>query len=370
LIITVVTLALWSANLIDHNAVAGILLTSQVVNVVAFFGSEIFKKGFLIWAVKVVMASLLFIVASSIALETSWEFVDLIFGRSVVSGVPWYKHIDAISQDYTPFVLMAQNLAVMWLLQNRKKQIAFIDATECIIAKTVEDLMEMYEKPGPNVRATIVRALDRILGRALKPATRWRSQQSTRTAIVLVPNGNYLHAAYMFPPRPEYAKLKRHFVVPRWDDEAVTRLHAEAARNRDRNHVKERELLHAHASLSGYAEANGGLHCFPDLGDYEYAHDQSKYLPPERRNELRPRSAAAIRLEHDGQVYGVLLLLDSAVGGFMNPDKSMIQVMASLACPFVAMAVRMNLFKLAELPHQEAHYGVEDSHVSAQSVSR
>jgi hypothetical protein len=104
LIITVVTLALWSANLIDHNAVAGILLTSQVVNVVAFFGSEIFKKGFLIWAVKVVMASLLFIVASSIALETSWEFVDLIFGRSVVSGVPWYKHIDAISQDYTPFV--------------------------------------------------------------------------------------------------------------------------------------------------------------------------------------------------------------------------------------------------------------------------
>jgi hypothetical protein len=197
------------------------------------------------------------------------------------------------------------------------------------------------------------RALDRLLQSVLESERLFRSERSLRTAWIMVPRSGLMVAAYMFPFVAEYANLREHFVVAQWHEAEVERLFRDHKTAMGKGlGLKESELrirkeLQKHASVTGYAYANGGLHLFPDLNDCLYRCDHSKHLPLERRDDLMFRSKAAIRLEYGDRRLGVLLLCDTAIGGFMNPDKSRIETVASLTSPFVARGLDENHFSLA-----------------------
>ena len=181
---------------------------------------------------------------------------------------------------------------------------------------------------------------------------------SIRLSLLVTPTPKQtMRAVYMYPHLPEYQRFRKNFEVPQYDPVKVRELELrleDARRNSTDEALEEleasiKEELESCQSLSGYVFMSGGLVLYPDLRRSGIALSRSlvRYLPSKERGKYMIRSAAAIRLDYGEQPLGVLLLCDTAAGGFTSADVPVIRMMASLITPFVAMGLRDGLLKAA-----------------------
>jgi hypothetical protein len=181
---------------------------------------------------------------------------------------------------------------------------------------------------------------------------------SIRTAWLFVQVGAMMRPIFFEPYHRDYEQMLRTLEVPLWNASEANRL-AEAVRKarrlRSKDRTREVEVIQKQlekcTSLVGFVYANGEpeVHLVPSLVAHPYVNRLSVRgsLEEHCRKALTWRSAAAIRLEHAGRRLGVLLLCDTAGGGFTIADKRRIAFAASLTSPFVDEGLRCGIFAVA-----------------------
>lgn len=204
-------------------------------------------------------------------------------------------------------------------------------------------------------KAKLLQALDRLLAETVRPRDSWRSGNSTRSAWIMIPRDSGIAAAHLYPALPAYDMLRSQFVVPYWNPIEAERVLERreqsrktfSARQFQVEDAKLRAELKRHASVTGYTLSNGGPYFFPDLNDCLYSCNESQLLPLEHREEYSFRSKGAIRLTHRSEPIGVILLCDTAIRGFGDDDRPVLEMVAALATPLVARALERNYLTFA-----------------------
>lgn len=179
-----------------------------------------------------------------------------------------------------------------------------------------------------------------------------------RTGLVFSPDGRgHFDPIIMWPVDAPYRAVRPAVYRPAEVAQLMNELSAaRKALTGDALRAREAEIkrrLEECASITGYAARVEKLHVFPDVTqEFWRSEAYLQSIPAADRAKWTIRSKAAIRLQCGEKMRGVLVLVDTAVGGFTNKDKSVIEVLA----PYVAMIVDKVMRRIEELERQEGKY--------------
>jgi hypothetical protein len=287
-----------------------------------------------------------FLFACCILLTIELTAIELFVGPIPAASHGWLVPSARVRLGLGLITLGGTLAVAIYLWFSRTSKIAMLDATSDAVKEVTSALARIDSAyTVAHVRREGNVACGRLIDRMLERRGLFRSRaKSLRAGFVLLPDVDNFYVDVMFPSHMQYAELPALLHPSRWRPAMVEALREElAAARREKTgptlaaaEADIRARREACSSITGYAFVYGGLHVYPDVtAEFFRSEGYTAAFPPAERDALSFRSKAAIRLQCDERVLGVLLLTDTAVGGFLNADKSPIEHLT----PLIAMIV-------------------------------